>query len=220
MGKNIEIIAHRGLWQHPSEMNSLLSFKSAFEKGFGIETDIRDQNGELFISHDPIVNSKNCSKLSELVELYKIYGKNCSLAINIKSDGIIKKIDDLFKRNQIKKYFFFDMSVPDLFRANKLKCDKLFTRLSEFERANNQINIANGVCIDSFYGDLFSRNEISKEFKDFSEVLVISPELHGFSKEKIKICWEALKFNWLENFSNKKFMLCTDHPMESDIYFN
>jgi glycerophosphoryl diester phosphodiesterase len=47
------ILAHRGYWLEPGEKNSLSAFRRAFEGGFGIETDIRDLDGELVVSHDP-----------------------------------------------------------------------------------------------------------------------------------------------------------------------
>lgn len=45
------IIAHRGLWKHPAERNTLTAFENAFKTGFGIETDIRDCLGKIVISH-------------------------------------------------------------------------------------------------------------------------------------------------------------------------
>ena len=49
----MKILAHRGFWADEEEKNTLSAFGKAFDSGFGIETDIRDRNGELVISHNP-----------------------------------------------------------------------------------------------------------------------------------------------------------------------
>ena len=51
--KKSSILAHRGLWQNVAAKNSISSIKLALVNGFGLETDIRDLDGELVISHDP-----------------------------------------------------------------------------------------------------------------------------------------------------------------------
>ena len=49
----MELLAHRGLWQEPAEKNSRIAFERAFQAGFGVETDLRDHGGTVVISHDP-----------------------------------------------------------------------------------------------------------------------------------------------------------------------
>lgn len=217
---NISIIAHRGLWQAKNEMNTLKSFKYSFEMGFGIETDIRDKDGELYISHDPILDDKNCAKFSELIDLYKLYGINKILAINIKSDGIIKKADDLLKKNKIKRYFFFDMSIPDLFLANKLYCHNLYARLSEFENPINLKNITSGLCLDSFYGELYFSEDTIVKINDYSSIIIISPELHGFTEVNLNVFWDTINCTFLKKYPEKNFMICTDKPLEANEFFN
>ena len=53
----MQIISHRGFWKSKNEQNTIISFQRSFENGFGIETDIRDLNGKLVISHDIPQNS-------------------------------------------------------------------------------------------------------------------------------------------------------------------
>jgi len=47
------ILAHRGAWTVPKERNSAEALKRALKSGFGIETDLRDLDGTVVISHDP-----------------------------------------------------------------------------------------------------------------------------------------------------------------------
>ena len=59
------ILAHRGYWSEKNQQNSFQSFKDALDKGFGIETDFRDHDGKIFVSHDCITQDQ----LSDLVSL-------------------------------------------------------------------------------------------------------------------------------------------------------
>lgn len=55
---NLWIIAHRGQWSNKAEQNSIVSIEKAFASGFAVETDVRERNGKLIISHDS-PNQKN-----------------------------------------------------------------------------------------------------------------------------------------------------------------
>ena len=44
------ILAHRGLWESKHDGNSLSSLCNALDSEFGLETDIRDSNGEIIIA--------------------------------------------------------------------------------------------------------------------------------------------------------------------------
>ena len=46
------ILAHRGVWGSKEEQNSRSAIKHALAGGFGIETDIRDHDGQVVLSHD------------------------------------------------------------------------------------------------------------------------------------------------------------------------
>ena len=81
------ILAHRGLWELPLEANSLESIDRALKGGFGIETDIRDLDGKLVISHDP-PSAGDAFDLKTLLELYRKSKASSRVALNIKSDGL------------------------------------------------------------------------------------------------------------------------------------
>jgi len=80
------IISHRGYWLDETEKNSLAAFNRSFSLGFGTETDVRDWDGKLVISHDP-ANSESLS-LEQLLKLYLQYPSKPTLALNIKADGL------------------------------------------------------------------------------------------------------------------------------------
>src|SRR5476649_623527 len=105
------ILSHRGYWINATEKNQLAAFERACKLGFGTETDIRDYNGEIFISHD--FPDKASISLDDFLSIYKKYNSTSPLALNIKSDGLQVKLNELLVENNIANYFVFDMSVPD-----------------------------------------------------------------------------------------------------------
>ena len=48
----MKILAHRGCWNTEIKSNSPQAIRSALERGFGFESDLRDYSGKLVISHD------------------------------------------------------------------------------------------------------------------------------------------------------------------------
>jgi hypothetical protein len=48
----VKIISHRGAWLEASEKNTEIAFRRSFDRGFGVETDVRDCAGELVIAHE------------------------------------------------------------------------------------------------------------------------------------------------------------------------
>lgn len=49
----MKILCHRGYWRDKFHKNSAEAFKRSFDSGYGTETDFRDLDGTLVISHDP-----------------------------------------------------------------------------------------------------------------------------------------------------------------------
>ena len=99
----MNILSHRGYWKEESEKNQTEAFERSFSLDFGVETDIRDYKGELVISHD--IANENCIKLEVLLELYNTYGNRVPIALNIKSDGLQKKLKKILKEYKVEKYF-------------------------------------------------------------------------------------------------------------------
>ena len=86
------ILAHRGYWLEPGEKNSLSAFRRAFEGGFGIETDIRDLDGELVVSHDPPMSRNAPMPFPAFLDLYRSMKADGWLALNIKADGLAQAV--------------------------------------------------------------------------------------------------------------------------------
>lgn len=208
----MRLLAHRGLWKNDLEKNTLVSFKSAFKKGYGIETDIRDRNGELVISHNP--PDKSAPLFTELLDAWKESESKALLALNIKADGMYLLIGDIFKDYGIEKghYFFFDASLPEQYIYLK-RGYNIFTRSSEFEKRPAFFEESRGVWLDQFTDCAHIRDVLPELLASGKTVSVVSPELHKRDKAGL---WEFIK--QYESYSN--LILCTDLPEEAEGYFN
>lgn len=171
----MKILAHRGLWHSDEDKNSVEAMKRAFDNGFGIETDIRDYNGDLVISHD----IPNGDKLLSFESFLKIYSKypGFPLALNIKSDGLQKLLLSQLSSYSINNYFVFDMSIPDTINYLNLQIN-CFTRQSEIEKDPLLYESATGIWLDSFKSTWFDEDLINNHVKNGKIVAIVSPELH------------------------------------------
>jgi hypothetical protein len=207
----MEIISHRGLWYKNSEKNSMKAFHASFENNFGTETDIRDYNGKLVISHDVA----NCDSLDleEFLDLYCITSKK-TLALNIKSDGLTHILKEIINKYSIDNYFVFDMSIPDTipYKLNKIN---FYIRQSEFEKNLPFYDDCKGVWLDSFNYIWYNQELIENHFKQGKKVCIVSPELHNRDKE---ILWELLLKD--DFYKSENLILCTDFPLDAYKYFN
>ena len=97
------ILAHRGFWIQPEEKNSKAAFDRSFENEFGVETDIRDSAGRIFISHDMAKGTE--MTIEEFLKLYHSYSAPFPLALNVKADGLFKTMADLLQnKSPLKKF--------------------------------------------------------------------------------------------------------------------
>ena len=209
----IEIIAHRGLWGAALKKNSISAIKAAFKAGFGLETDVRDLNGELVISHDIPKISDEILLLEDLLELHGSMSPDLTLALNIKSDGLSLALKDKLW-HLTKNYFVFDMSVPDTlsYRANGLN---FYTRQSEYELNPPVYDDAIGIWMDEFHGPWITEEIVERHHRHGKSVAIVSPELHGRSFEN-----EWKNYKRISNeMSGGKILLCTDYPIEARRYF-
>ncbi|WP_334120257.1 hypothetical protein [Limnobacter sp.] len=207
----MKILAHRGKWKSNEEKNSITSLLNSFKFGMGVETDVRDCNGRIVISHDPPRDLISTS-LDELLENMSTEDKNFFIALNIKSDGIQRSLLTLLNNHKINNFFVFDMAIPDMLEYRKLNIPYA-TRLSEYENPNDLTEDADWIWLDSFQKDWFDRNFLIAWLNKDKKIAVVSPELHGRSHTPV---WEILK----EFHNHPNLYLCTDLIEESERYFH
>ena len=210
-----KILAHRGYWTDVTEQNTIAALHRALSNGFGIETDLRDFDGELIISHDPprSTSKMHCVELFHLVAVNKFRGR---LALNIKSDGLQNFIVEVQKKfpSVADQFFVFDMSVPDMLGYERLGI-QFYSRISDIEPSISLQDKAKGVWVDNFSGDFEQIEAAIDLLRSDLTVAVVSPELHGRDYMPF---WHTVKKAGLHLHAN--FEICTDHPFEAWQFFS
>lgn len=206
----MKILSHRGFWKSITMKNSYDAFVDSINNGWGFETDFRDFNGELVISHDIATN-----KALKAEKVFELLGKNKDLyiAINIKSDGLKNLIVSEINKYKIENYFVFDMSLPQNIEVIEAKL-KYFCRQSEYEIEPLLYDDALGVWMDGFIDNKWITEDlILKHLNNNKMICFVSPELHG---REYKEFWEFLRKC---NFPSNNIFLCTDIPDEAQKFF-
>ena len=208
------ILAHRGCWDENIPKNSFEALKNALAAGFGIETDFRDCNGVIVVSHDP--PEGNILEARALFELYAKLGANGRIGLNIKADGLQKPLlTMLFESGlSLDTCYAFDMSVPDA-RGYIAHDFPTYTRLSEYETEPTLLNLCDGVWIDNFTGNFAQVAEAKKILSNGHRACIVSPELHG--RDHLAL-WNEITSAGLHR--NTLFELCTDFPQAAHNFFN
>jgi len=209
------ILAHRGMWKSSSQKNTKDAIFSALKSGFGIETDLRDNNGEIVISHDMHIGPVEFN-LENLFEFYSYNFCNGVLALNIKSDGLQKHIQKSIDKYSINtnKIFVFDMSIPDLLGYKNFNIP-FYSRISEYEKDPTMLESCSGLWIDNFNGNFNQVNQCSKYINQTNKkVCLVSPELHDRDYDYV---WQKIVKK--ELYKSNNFLICTDKPYDALNYF-
>lgn len=185
------ILAHCRSWQNPAERNTLPALNKALAAGFGLETDVRDCDSRLVISHDP--SGHDAIPLTALLDAYTAYPTAGVLALNTKADGLRAALAETLQRYRIgpERYFVFDMAVPDAlgYLRREMPC---FTRQSGIEPVPAFIDRASGIWLDCFERDRITRAEIVSHCLAGRRVALVSSELHGRALNEMILAMKKL----------------------------
>ena len=209
--KTGNILAHRGLWNDPADKNSRDALVAALDHGFGVETDLRDSEGLLWISHDPVTAVEGAIRAAQFFEDCAGANRDGRLALNIKADGLQNMIYDAIDaaRVPMARLFAFDMSTPDALGYIRHGFP-VYSRASEYETEQPFADIAHGVWLDNFTGDFPQVQKAIELLEAGHRVAMVSPELHGRPHEAF---WQEILQSGLHVYP--KFELCTDFPNEA-----
>jgi hypothetical protein len=211
-----KLLSHRGLWGAGVSPNSEEALTQAFEKGFGVETDLRESKGKIGISHDPILVDQGVVQmkaLENLVEVGKKFEGRGPIALNVKSDGLLDlKLSEALEG--LQNYFLFDMSTPEQVRFARAGLP-FSIRISEFETFETSSRITKiakpaAIWLDGFSSDWYLEKRSWTSIMRHSEkipVVIVGPELHGRNPQAVI---EA----FLTEVDNPNLLLCTDNPGE------
>ena len=209
----LEILAHRGWWKRRDEQNEIVAFERAFEAGYGVETDVRDLNGVLVISHD--MAQEGGLTLDQMLDIRRAFGRPGVLALNVKCDGLCAPLVEAISRSKVERYFVFDMSVPDTLPYLRAGAE-FYTRRSEYEAGSPLDDKASGIWWDCFSGE-GEESLVSSALIERRPSAFVSPELHRRSHAEV---WQAWKRALVAGDGAFPVQLCTDFPDVADVYFN
>lgn len=202
----MRLLCHRGWWWPTGGKNSLKSLSDAIGCGYGVETDIRDCDGTLVVSHDP-PRKEQAISLVQLFRAYEASGRRPCLALNIKADGLQEAVSAQLSESHISNYFVFDMSVPDALGYARSKMP-FAVRISEYETNERLLTDAAFVWLDAFHSDWYKVESVEKFLRLGKKVAIVSPELHG--RDHLPL-WRRLK----SVSANDGLYLCTDFVNEA-----
>ena len=211
----MKILAHRGFWTETSEKNSINAFSRAFLNGFGIETDLRDICGNIVISHD-------CPNGNEILfeDVLKLLdGRNLTLALNIKADGLAKAMLSLLEKYKVSNFFTFDMSIPEMYFQSGVNIS-YFSGISDISPSAVLYKSSLGIWLDAFDNLWYDNNKLYQLLetiieRDEKKVCIVSEDLHNRCIETQWDMIRSLKFVYSDSL-----YLCTDKPLEAREFFN
>lgn len=210
--KSFHILSHRGWWKAAAEQNTLTAFERSFAAGFGIETDIRDADGHLVVSHD--LPTGATLLFNHVLELWNKHGNPGVLALNVKADGLSEQVAKVMAGVDCASYFLFDMSVPDM-RCYLNAGLPVYARHSEYEPSPAFYDEAIGIWLDAFRTDWASPDIFRAHSQAGKKLALVSPELHG---RKYRPVWDNWRL-WREEMDTD-LLLCTDFPKPARDFFD
>ena len=167
----MEIIAHR--------INTINQLKN-LNTNLGVEVDIRSNDKNLIISHNPFSDYIN---FEEWLSFYK----HGTLILNVKENGLEKELIKTMQNFKKDNFFILDQSFPYLVNTIKKGEKRCAVRLSEYESINTVLSLKNKlnwVWID-FFTKFPLDFEVYKILKKHNfKLCIVSPELQGHTNSK------------------------------------
>lgn len=188
------------------------AFDRSFVSGFGTETDIRDLDGTLVISHDP--PRRGAMTVEDFLSHHAAADAALPLALNVKADGLQPAVSELLQRFELPDAFVFDMAIPDMLGWLKAGVP-VFTRMSDIEPEPILAGRCAGIWLDAFHSDWWDAATVEKQISAGRRVCIVSPELHR--RDHLGV-WERLAAA-SELTANDGVMLCTDFPEAAREFF-
>ena len=191
----MKLIAHR--------RNTVAELR-ATSSMYGVEVDIRSEGQRLIIHHDPFFIGES---FEEWLDSYR----HGTLILNVKEEGLEKRLIALVASKGIEDFFFLDQSFSFLvktFRAGERRCA---VRVSEFESVEGALTLAgkiDWVWVDCFTRFPLAHDDASRLQEAGFKLCLVSPELHGRSPETEIPALASL----LKNRGINADAICTKRP--------
>ncbi len=160
----MKLIAHR---------RNKLSELEATPKEYGVEIDIRSTGGKLALHHDPFAVGED---FRDWLDAYR----HGTLILNVKEEGLEKRVTTLLRAKGIEDYFFLDQSFPSLVQCARAGERRCAVRVSEFESIETALTLAkriDWVWVDCFTRFPLTRHDAYRLGRAGFRLCLVSPEL-------------------------------------------
>ena len=138
---------------------------------FGVEIDLRSDQKDIYLHHDPFVKG---IKFNQWIKHFK----HKLIVLNVKEEGLEKKIIKILNKNKVKNHFFHDQTFSTLLKS--MKKTKVSVRYSEYEEIKEKNKIFK--YVKWIWLDHFTSFPLSTKFyrylkKNKIKICIVSPEL-------------------------------------------
>ena len=158
----------------------------------GVEVDVREKNNNLILAHDPF---KSGERLDNFLNHYD----HKFIILNIKAEGLEKKVFRLLEKKKIDNFFFLDSSFPFIHKLSKTLTKNFAIRSSDYEHPKTLMqfkNHVNWIWLDCFENFTISIYTIKKLVTLNYKICIVSPSLHNRKiSNKDKSFFKKLKKN-------------------------
>jgi hypothetical protein len=155
---------------------------------YGVEIDLRTNNGNLILAHDPFTEG-------DLFSDWLKFWRGQSLILNVKEDALENSILQYLNEHGVSDFFFLDQSYPSIRRTINSGLKKVATRVSDYEDLQTALNSGSDwVWLDSFSGKWDYLNEaVSVLAKNGQKTCLVSPELQrAHSSAELELLQEMI----------------------------
>lgn len=156
-------------------VNTIAQLKEVPEK-YGVEIDIRSFGEDLIIHHEPFENGE---KFKEWLKFFN----HGMLILNVKEEGLERRVIDLMSYYDIKDYCFLDQSFPFLIKTASFGERRCAVRVSEFESIETAMTLSgkvNWIWVDCFTRFPLTLSDAQRLQVDGGfKLCFVSPELQG-----------------------------------------
>jgi hypothetical protein len=146
----------------------------------GVEVDVRDYDGDLRLTHDPLSSGE---RLEDFLAEYR----HALLVFNVKCDGLEGRILDLAMRFHITEFFLLDVATPTLVNLCRRGVRQMAARYSEYEPI--ELALAFAGRLDWVWVDCFTRLPLDadsyRRLHQHFRMCLVSPELQGHPRAMI-----------------------------------
>ena len=138
---------------------------------FGVEIDLRSDQKDIYLHHDPFVKG---IKFNQWIKHFK----HKLIVLNVKEEGLEKKIIKILNKSKVKHYFFHDQTFSTLLKSmKKIKVSVRYSEYEEIKEKNKIFKYIKWIWLDHFTSFPLSTKFYRYLKKNKIKICIVSPEL-------------------------------------------